>query len=166
MLADLVESARLESGETKLNPRAVDLARLILDLRDRLVTPEQALRVRIEAVEGLPAVVADPEQVERIVANLISNALKYSEDEVVVTLARGGSEVVVSVSDRGPGIARGEQPKLFERYYRGDAQRGREGLGLGLYISRMLVEAQGGRIWVESEVGQGSTFRFSLPVAS
>jgi len=72
---------------------------------------------------------------------------------------------VVSVTDRGPGISREDIPHLFERYYRVKGTRKAEGLGLGLYITRILVEAHGGRIWVQSEVGRGSTFSFTLPVA-
>ncbi len=85
---------------------------------------------------------------------------------VAVSFARRNGEVIISVSDRGRGIPPGDIPRLFQRYYRAEAGRERrEGLGLGLYITRTLVEAHGGRIWVEIEVGKGSTFHFTLPVA-
>ena len=106
--------------------------------------------------------------VARILVNLLSNALKYSAPgtEVTVTLRREGGEVITSVTDRGPGIASEELPRLFARYYRTETGRERGGgIGLGLYITRMLVEAHGGHIWAESTVGVGSTFSFSLPLA-
>jgi len=95
----------------------------------------------------------------------LSNAMKYSppETEVVVTAEIQHGEVTVSVTDSGAGIAREELSHLFERFYRAKGTRKAEGLGLGLYITKMLVEAMGGRIWVESEVGKGSTFSFALP---
>lgn len=118
--------------------------------------------------KAYPRVLADPDRLERILTNLLSNALKYSEAEsqVVVRLAPSGGEVITSVSDRGYGIAPEELPQLFEKYYRTKTGReSHESLGLGLYITKRLVEAMGGRIWVESQQGAGSTFSFSLPRA-
>jgi two-component system phosphate regulon sensor histidine kinase PhoR len=147
---------------------AVDTSAYLMDLGARLAGTAEGKRVRIDVPEGLPAVKADPARLERVMMNLLTNALKYSpsDTEVVVAVSRGDGSVVVSVSDKGPGIPSDELLHLFERVYRTRATREREeGLGLGLYISRMLVEAQGGRIWAESEVGKGSTFFFSLPAA-
>ena len=101
-----------------------------------------------------------------MLANLVGNALKYSERDrpVVVRVDEAPGEVIIAVVDRGEGIAAAEQARLFQRYYRAEDQRRQhEGLGLGLYISRLIVEAHRGRIWVESEVGKGSTFAFALP---
>ena len=170
MIQDLVDSARLESGQLTLNLRPVDLPSLGLDLRERLAAAQsvQNERIRIEAPESLPLVLADPDRLERILTNLLTNAFKYSDSgtEVVVTLTQRECEVVCSVMDHGPGIPADELPRLFQRYFRVSTTSGRrEGLGLGLYIGKMLVEAHGGRIWVESEVGKGSTFSFSLPFA-
>ncbi len=139
-------------------------------LRDRLlgVGDGQGERVRIEIDEVLPPVSANPEALERILANLVSNALKYSpaDAEVSLGIERQGDEAVVSVRDRGIGIAADDLARLFERYYRAKGTRERsDSLGLGLYITKGLVEAQRGRIWVESEVGKGSTFCFTLPLA-
>ncbi len=113
----------------------------------------------------MPPVSADPERLERAIVNLITNALKYSPPDrpVDVAVARRGEEAVISVRDQGPGIPPEEQPYLFQRYYRAKASRKTEGLGLGLYITRLVVEAHSGRVWVESEVGQGSTFYVALP---
>jgi signal transduction histidine kinase len=168
MIQDLIDSARLEAGELKLNREPVELPALVTDLRERVASPEDLPRIRVEVSGSLPPVCADPQRLERILTNLITNALKYSspDTEVTVTVAREDGAVVTSVTDRGPGIAPDDLPRLFQRYYRTDSAREREGLGLGLYITKGLVEAHGGRIAVESEVGAGSTFSFTLPIAT
>ncbi len=169
MIQDLVDSARLEAGQLKLNPRPVDLPAFVLDLKGRLAEAMDTGRIYLETPPGIPPVRADPDRLERILTNLFSNALKYSSpgSQVRVTLRRENPEVITAVSDCGPGIPPEELPHLFERYRRARAQPQRQGgLGLGLYITRKLVEAHGGRIWAESQVGVGSTFSFSLPLAA
>jgi len=105
-----------------------------------------------------------------VLANLVSNAIKFSEDggTIMVRARVEGPELVVSVQDQGIGIAPEALPHLFERFCQvnGTGTRQRGGTGLGLYISRQIVEAHGGRIWVESRVGRGSTFSFAIPVAA
>lgn len=168
LIQDLVDSARLDGGQLRLNMEPLDLASFVLDLKERLSGAMEAQRVRVEAPEGPPMVLADPDRMERILINLLSNALKYSpaDSDVVVSFTKDDAVIVTSVADRGPGIPADELPRLFERYYRMKSTRGqREGIGLGLYITKALVEAHSGRIWVESELGRGSTFRFSLPSA-
>ncbi len=169
MIADLVDSARSESGQLQLDRRPVDLPALARKLKREQAGVMDTARIQVEDGEGLPPAWADPERLERIVTNLWSNALKYSDPGTPVTVSfrRQEGEVVTSVSDRGRGIAPEDQPRLFQRYFRAEAGRERrEALGLGLYIARTLVEAHGGRIWVESELGKGSTFSFSLPSAA
>jgi signal transduction histidine kinase len=114
--------------------------------------------------EGLPEVLADPDRLERILVNLVGNALKYSERTVTVSAVAEEGAVSIRVIDRGPGIAPEVRARLFERFYRGRRREG-EGLGLGLYLVRKLVEAHGGRVDVESAQGSGSTFSVTLPVA-
>lgn len=166
MIEDLVESVRLGAGQVELRRQQVDLCQLLSDLLQRVGSMEEQSRLRLEACDGLPPVWLDPERIERVVTNLVANALRYSppESEVLVEARPGDGVVVVSVRDRGVGIAPEHQLHIFDRFYRSDANRRSAGLGLGLYIARMLVEAHGGRIWVESELGRGSTFSFSLPV--
>lgn len=166
MITDLVESARIDSGQVELHKAKVSLPLLVTGLLEQLAAPERE-RIRLEVAGEVPEVSADAARLERILANLITNALKYSpaEAEVRVRVEQKGSELVTSVSDRGEGIAPEDQPRLFSRFYRSSgAKEKAEGLGLGLYIARMLVEAHGGRIWVESKPGEGSTFSFSLPM--
>ena len=101
--------------------------------------------------------------------NLLHNAIKFSHRGAAVTVTsdEGPDEVVISVTDRGMGIPRKDQARVFERFYKVDRarQRGLGGTGLGLAIARHIVEAHGGRLWLESTVGKGSTFSFSLPLA-
>lgn len=169
MIQELVDAIRLESGQLLLHRGPVDLASFILDLRQRLAGVLETGRIRVQAPAGLPPALADPDRLERILTNLLSNALKYSTPgtEVTVSLYRQDGQVIIAVSDRGPGIPPADLPHIFDRYYRATATRQRhEGLGLGLYISKRLIEVQGGHISAESTVGQGSTFRFSLPLGN
>lgn len=167
MIQELVESARLESGRLELHREPTDVCQLITEISQRIGTGEDRARIHVECAEEVPSVSVDRERMERTIVNLVTNALKYSppESPVAVRLERREKEVVVSVADQGIGIPPEEQPCLFERFYRATTGRKAEGLGLGLYIARLVVEAHGGHIWVKSQVGRGSTFSFSLPVA-
>ena len=167
MIRDLVESARLESGQATLNRVLMDLRPFVANLMERLNMGVGRERIKMEMNEHLPRIQADPVYLERIVTNLLTNATKYSapESDVTVTLRATRDEVVVTVEDRGVGIAREEIGQIFDRFYRARSGGKAEGLGLGLYITRQLVLAHGGRIWVESEEGQGSRFCFTLPAA-
>jgi len=168
MIDDLVDLVRLEAGLVKLAPRAVALAPFAAELRDRLRGTLAVERLRLEVPESLPAASADPPRLERILVNLITNALKYSppESETVVSGALVDGQVQLTVADQGPGIPADELDRVFERFYRSPSALRKEGLGLGLYITRLLVEAHGGQIRVESEVGRGSAFHVLLPRAA
>ena len=109
---------------------------------------------------------ADPNRLERMLENLLLNAQKYSAPgaPIEISARQQDTEVVVSVRDHGQGIPLDALPHLFELFYRAEKGRKAEGLGLGLYITRKLVEAHGGRIWAESEAGKGSTFAFTLTI--
>lgn len=167
LIQDLVEMARLESGQFKLEKVPIDLREFLSGLKQRLFDVLGLQRVSVRMPVDLPGVSADPNRLERILTNLLSNAVKYSppDTDVWVTARQVDRQVQVTVSDRGPGIPEADRRHLFERYYRARGTRKIEGLGLGLYITRILVEAHGGRIWVESEVGKGSSFSFTLPAA-
>jgi NtrC-family two-component system sensor histidine kinase KinB len=164
MIQELLEASRLESGTVPLRTEPVELVRLVEGVIERV----GAERVRVQALAGGTWVSVDAGKVERVLTNLVSNALKYSppDSPVVVRVGRADDEVLVSVADRGTGIAPEELSRLFQRFARlragppGEA----EGIGLGLYIARLIVEAHGGRIWAESDVGEGSRFTFSLPL--
>jgi PAS domain S-box-containing protein len=166
MIQDLVDSSKLEEGQLRIDRIPVDVASFALEVKHRMSMVLNMERASVETPEVAPPALADPDGLERILTNLISNALKYSDEEVVVRVEGIDGAVKVSVIDRGPGIPPADLLRIFDRYYRAEGARAAEGLGLGLYITKMLVEAHGGQIWVESEVGRGSTFSFTLPAAS
>jgi signal transduction histidine kinase len=169
MLEEVTESASLESQNIALRRVACDLRSAVANVVDS-IDDARGRRITVETDDASSYVVhADATRLERVVANLITNALKYSAEEapVSVRLARNGSDVVLEVVDRGIGIAPESARRLFERYYRAPAGKARaSGLGLGLYIARLIVEAHGGRIELSSEVGKGSTFRLVLPASA
>ncbi|MBI4319589.1 MAG: PAS domain S-box protein [Chloroflexi bacterium] len=167
MIRDLVDSSRLESGQVSLDRQSVHLNPLLSDLMGRATTLVDARRVKLDVPAGLPPVSADVGRLERIIMNLLTNAIKYSppETEVVIKADQMGPELLVSVEDRGVGLAPEDASRVFDRFYRAPSAQNLEGLGLGLYITKMLVEANGGRIWVESQLDKGSAFCFTLPIA-
>jgi len=165
MLNDLVESALLEAGKLHLEKEPVDLGALVRDLRGRLAAPYDGERIRVEVATALSPVVADSNRIERVLMNLLTNALKYSApgSPVVVRLSCDATDTVIEVEDEGQGIAVEDLPHLFERYFRALGTSRHEGMGLGLYTARRLVEAHGGTIGVTSVAGEGSLFRVRLP---
>lgn len=172
MIEELVDMARLEGGQLAPKPSPLPLGAFAQQMLGRLRGVRlkgclEADRLIVEIPGDLPPVQADPDLLERILLNLLSNAMKYSPAGSLVRLAarRMGGEVEISVIDRGEGIAPEDQPRIFERFYRPKGARRSDSVGLGLYITRMLVEAHGGRIRVKSTPGEGSTFSFTLPLA-
>jgi len=167
MIQDLVDSARLEGGQLVLDRKSVNLRLYLDDYLRRIAVTMEIERIHVDLPDDLPPVSADYNRLERIFTNLLTNAMKYSDPAtpVLIRARRVDGFVQVSVTDQGRGIAPKDLPHLFERFFRTEAGRTAEGIGLGLYITRMLVEAHGGGIWVESELDKGSTFYFTLPVA-
>lgn len=167
MIDELVEAVRLETGQHVVDLRPVDVAPFVDDVRRRLEGAVDVARIRVSAPGSLPAARADPAALERVLVNLVTNALKYSppSEHVDIALAARGGAVTLTVRDRGPGIPREEQGRVFERFYRARAAVRKEGLGLGLYISRLLTEQMGGTIWLESAQGKGAAFTVALPAA-
>jgi len=124
-------------------------------------------RLKVEVQGPLPPVRADRQRLAQVLENLVTNAVKYGDPArpIVVTVRGAGDWLEVAVTNWGPGIPPEEVPHLFERFRRGRGVRGVQGVGLGLYITRRLVELHGGRIWVESTPGESTTFTFTLPAA-
>ena len=170
MVNELLDLSKIESGSTALVLDDVDLARLANATVERLslFAERQGVRLVVDAAGVAPRVRGDGERLGQALLNLLHNAVKFSPAgaEVVVRVAASEHEAVVAVVDHGPGIPRAALPRVFERFYKGDRARTRGvgGTGLGLSIARHVVEAHGGRIWVESEEGIGSTFAFALPI--
>ncbi len=168
---DLLKLSRIEAGRLDLESRPVSVAGLVNGCVEtaRLKAESKGLRITVELPEGLPPVRGDAVQLGEVLQNLIDNALQYtpSGGRIDVTAYSNGHEVIFTVADTGIGIPESDLERIFERFYRVDAARSREagGTGLGLSIARHIVDAHGGRIWVESAVGQGSRFRFSVDAA-
>jgi len=167
MITDLNDAIRLETGEFSLDRQAVPVSGLISRfLAGVRATVGEDRPIIVETGEEL-VVFADPVRLDQVIGNLISNAIKYSPARSPVTVGwrRDGPEAVIEVRDLGIGIAAREIPLIFRQFYRTESGRMQaEGTGMGLYIAKRLVEAHGGRIWVESEVDRGSVFRFSVPL--
>lgn len=169
LINDLLDLSRIEAGRVDLHRRSLDLARLILDVAGslRLLIDAKRQRLRLDLGDALPAVWADADRVTQILTNLISNAHKYTpvEGSIVVAARRDDGFVRVDVSDSGIGLSPEERAQLFTKYFRAHdrSPEAGGGTGLGLVITRSLIELHGGRITVSSAPGQGSTFSFSLP---
>lgn len=169
LVEDLMDLARLEAGRTPLHLDEYPAAEVIRTAGERLreqVTRAQ-LKLEYELPDDLPAVVVDRRRIEQVVLNLVHNAIKFTPVGGTVTIAahRWGDAVAVEVRDTGIGIAREEQERLFERFYKSDKARRTDGTGLGLAIAKHIVQAHGGEMSVESSIGHGSTFRFIVPAA-
>jgi len=126
----------------------------------------QGLSLKNELAADLPAVQADKERIRQVIVNLMHNAIKFNRPGGSVSAAtkRFADTVVIEISDTGTGIAKGDLPRIFERFYKADRSRAGQGTGMGLAIAKHIVEAHGGEIRTQSEEGKGSTFSFSLPI--
>jgi two-component system phosphate regulon sensor histidine kinase PhoR len=124
------------------------------------------LKLRVEAPTRIPMIRADAPRLEQVLVNLIHNAVKFTRPagEVVLSTSSEGNFVCFTVRDTGAGIPQDDLERIFERFYKADRARSGGGTGLGLSIARHIVEVHGGRIWVESAEGRGSTFFFTIPV--
>jgi len=165
LVDDLFELSRLESGEIAWTMRRVELGELIGDTVAAMRAPAErkGVRLRTELPPGGVVAEADAEKVQRVLFNLIQNAIRHtpSDGSVTVRARADGGRVEVEVADDGEGVPAGDGERVFEAFYRGDASRGEDGAGLGLAISRAIVEAHGGRIWLE-DGHPGTRVRFTL----
>jgi two-component system OmpR family sensor kinase len=178
LVDDLHELAQAEAGQLHLDLRPTDLAKVVRTMVANLAIAAEAKGVKLttDLADGLPPVLADPDRLAQIMRNLLSNALRHTPEGGQITVsatynghwALSGPAVRIAVADTGEGIPPGDQPHVFDRFWRAERSRSRErgGSGLGLAIASHLVQAHGGEMGVESEVGQGSRFWFTLPVAS
>lgn len=165
LLEHLLRLASVQAGTLAVEAEPILLRPLIQSLIQRVAEDYSGHRFKVDHVDGLPPVVGDEVHLEQVLWNLLDNAGKYTPPGTLVTISGRvhGQEVLLCVRDEGSGIAREEQVRIFERFSR--PGRASTGAGLGLYLARQLVEAMGGRIWVESEPNEGSTFFVSLPMA-
>ena len=167
LIDSLLDVSRLESGHFEIQKQRLSLEDMIHDAAHELypLINEKGIVLSENIPATLPEVEADRERLRQAMTNLLSNAIKFSPDgsDIIVKAEDKGNELLVQVTDHGIGIPREALPHLFERFYRVKTPAGVGGAGLGLYITRQIVEAHGGRIWVESELDKGSTFFFTVP---
>jgi two-component system sensor histidine kinase KdpD len=161
LVANLLDLSRLQAGAAEPRRQLVTVDDLVIDALQSL---DDAERIEVALPDDAPAVSVDPQQIERALANLLENALKYSADPVVVRVAHTSAEVLIRVIDRGPGVGPVEAERIFAPFQRGESGTGARGAGLGLAIAQGFAEANGGRVSVESHEGQGATFVLALPV--
>lgn len=166
LVDDLLMMSRLEVGALEVKKKPHSLAEVLNSVRDRLDNLAAKHRLNVDIPDKLPPVIIDVDRIGEVLTNLVDNAVNYSEENTSITIEANpnGKEVIISVADEGIGIPSELHQKVFDRFFQvnGHKARRRRGTGLGLAICRGIVEAHGGRIWVESEPGQGAKFKFSL----
>lgn len=165
MIQDLLDLCAIDAGQFVLHRRSTELNALIAGVVDRVVATRDRGRVFFDGAEPIVLEIDDL-RIERVIANLIQNALKYAPraSGVVVRLSSGSGSACVSVVDAGPGVPEGERAGIFDKYRRAQGATAHNGHGLGLYVSKRIVDEHGGRIGVEPIHGMGSRFFFELPL--
>jgi signal transduction histidine kinase len=166
LIGDVLDTSRIDAGTFSYRFGEVDLAALVRDSVTNATVGQDEVALLTEIASGVPVVRGDANRLRQVLANLIDNAVKYSPtgEQVQVRMAPFDGTVVVSVSDRGPGIERIDQRLIFEKFGRVAGTSSKPGTGLGLYIARSIAEAHGGTLDVSSAPGKGATFTLKLPV--
>jgi len=169
LIGDVLDTSRIEAGTFSYRFEEVDLGRVVAEAIETAVLAQQEVPVVASGHGALPAIRGDRTRLRQVLGNLIENAVKYSPEggEVRLSAAAANGEVRIAVADTGPGIALEDHERIFEEFQQTETGlEQREGTGLGLALSKRFVELHGGKIWLESEPGNGSTFVFTLPVRS
>ncbi|HEX4744449.1 MAG TPA: ATP-binding protein [Candidatus Limnocylindria bacterium] len=166
LIDELLDVSRIQSGRVEFHADAMDLRQLAIEVAERMQTTTTTHTIAVEV--GPPVrIAADRDHLEQVLNNLIANAVKYSPDggDITVRVGQDGDAATISVQDAGIGIPAEELDAVFGLFYRSPDRRARDvgGMGLGLYISKEIVDRHGGRIWAESEIGRGTTFQVRLP---
>jgi PAS domain S-box-containing protein len=165
MIEDLLDASRLQAGG--LNPNLADVSLVVLSRRlaERFRTQSQLHTIVVDFPKNFPVILGDESRLSQLLSNLLSNAIKYSpKGEIRISGETRPGQVIITISDQGPGIDADDLPHIFDRFYRSDkAVRKTKGAGLGLFLAKAIVEAHGGRIWVDPQPGSGARICFSLP---
>ncbi len=167
---DLLKLSKMDADRLEVEIRRLSVSQFVEGCIETTQRPaaEKDLRISVNLEKHIPDIAADRRRLAEVLQNLLDNAMQYTPagGKIMVSASADGPEVIFTVSDTGIGIPRADQSRIFERFYRVDVARSREvgGTGLGLSIAKHLVEVHGGRIWVESEVGHGSQFHFTVPI--
>ncbi|MCX6055768.1 MAG: ATP-binding protein [Chloroflexi bacterium] len=166
-IENLLDATRLQANSFGLKRTDVQLTKTIEHVAERLQTQTTNHKIITNLPENLPVIMADEIRINQLLSNLISNSIKYSPGgNIEISVVERGDNLVVCVSDEGPGIDPNDAPFVFERFYRSpDATKQTKGAGLGLFLAKAIVEAHGGRIWIDPEKGKGACICFSLPIA-
>lgn len=166
LIENLLDASRLQAGGFNLNLTDLNLADLSRTVAERMRTQTDKHDIEVHFTENFPVIVGDEDRLSQVLNNLISNAIKYSPEGGTIRVSGQlrPEQVIICVQDEGPGIAPEDVPHIFDRFYRADeAAKKTQGAGLGLYLTRAIVEAHDGRIWVEPRSGEGARICFSLP---
>lgn len=163
LIRNLLDMTRLESGAVSVNKEWLSLEEVVGSALNHLDARFDTKEVRVDLPRDLPLVPGDAVLLEQLLINLLENAAKYASGQVEIRAASTATELAIEVSDRGPGIAPGEEGRIFEKFQRSESQ-GQEGVGLGLAICRAIATAHGGRIQALNRDGGGATFRVTLPL--
>jgi signal transduction histidine kinase len=170
LISDFLEFARLQTGRLKLNSSATSLDKELMELCEAYQpkVSSAGLVLKLENENALPPINGDARQLRRVFTNLLDNAVKFSPKggNVIVSTGTDENEIIISIKDQGMGISADELPFIFDAFHRGKAGEKVTGFGLGLAAVKAIVEAHGGRVMVESEMGTGSTFTVVLPISS
>ena len=167
LIRDLLDLSRLDAGRLQVAPTPEDPSALLTDSLQTLkpLVAEKGIALDVQIESGLPKVMADRERIQQTLSNLVGNAIKFSPkgSKIAVVARKDTDGVQISVVDRGTGIAADQLPLVFDRYWQ-SSRTDRQGAGLGLAIAKGIVEAHGGRIWIDSAAGEGTTASFILPI--
>jgi PAS domain S-box-containing protein len=167
LIQDLLDVRRIDAGRLVVEPRSATVTALVDEAMEmmRPLATAASIELTTDVAADLARVLADPGRILQVLSNLVGNAIKFTPTGGTITLSAGGEgdEIRFAISDTGPGIAADQLPHIFGRFWQAN-RADRRGIGLGLAIAKGIVEAHGGRIWVESQVGQGSRFYFTLPI--
>jgi two-component system sensor histidine kinase KdpD len=168
LINDILDMSRIEGGALKLRQERNRMPEIVGSIMSRLKVLTEHHQLNINFPRKLPAVFVDEMRIGQVISNLVDNAIKFSPagSEISISAQRDKDKVVVSVTDHGVGMSKEVISKLFNRFYQAEnvVTGRRHGTGLGLAICRGIIESHGGKIWVESKVGAGSTFSFSIPI--
>ncbi len=166
LIENLLEASRLQAGGLSINLGEVALAALAERIAKRFQVQSSTHQIKVDFPENFPVITGDETRLEQVLSNLVSNGIKYSPEggEIRITGQVRPNQVIICVTDQGPGVASEDIPHIFDRFYRSStAKRTTKGAGLGLYLTRAIIEAHGGRIWVDPKPGTGARICFTIP---
>ncbi|MEB3182107.1 MAG: histidine kinase [Nostocaceae cyanobacterium] len=169
MITDLLQVARGTDIEIRIQPQKLDIGKLCLDMLEELGDRYSAKsqKINTDIPKDLPCVYADPERIRQVLINLLDNAIKYTPEQGIITVAglhRTTQKVQLSIGDTGPGIPSEKREQIFENHYRLERDEAKEGYGIGLSLCQRIIRAHYGQIWVDSTANGGAWFHFTLPV--